>query len=117
MTHTKRWDKWGPGGREEDRLQDRQDKFRKRRNDRNRRNSLGENPTPLPALERGKIHKINFDKGFGFITPERGSKSIFFHMSVLHGDLEFVKLVCGDRVKYQAKMTDRGMQATIVLPV
>ncbi len=120
MSHTKRWDKWGLGGREEDRQQDKKDKYRKQRSNRNRQASSQSDPVPPPDpldIKRGKIYKVDVGKGFGFITPQYRQKSIFFHASVLCDGLEMKNLVVGQRVKYQAKWTDDGMRATMVSPV
>ena len=62
----------------------------------------------------GTIKRIMRDRGFGFITPEKGViKDIFFHMSALEG-VELEGLTEGDNVVYEAEQGAKGPQATVV---
>ncbi len=45
--------------------------------------------------------------GFGFITPEDGSKDLFFHVSDLEG-IMFNELSEGDAVTFEEAPSDRG---------
>lgn len=62
---------------------------------------------------KGKIKTIAMDKNFGFITPEDGSKDIFFHGSSLEG-IEFSTLKEGDEVMYDMEESDKGPRAVKV---
>lgn len=61
---------------------------------------------------RGVIRKKH-DKGFGFITPEDGSKDVFFHASSLR-DVRFNDLREGDELEFETEQTDRGLSAVHV---
>ena len=54
--------------------------------------------------------KTKTDKGFGFITPEDGSKDIFFHSSALAG-VSFDELNLGDVVEFETEMSPKGPRA------
>jgi len=57
------------------------------------------------------IVKTVTDKGYGFITPEDGSKDIFFHENSLEGELAERKLVEGDKVSFDVEETPKGQSA------
>jgi len=61
---------------------------------------------------KGTIKKLT-DKGFGFITPEDGSKDIFFHSNSLVG-VQFAELHEGDVVTFGTEDTEKGKNATNV---
>jgi CspA family cold shock protein len=50
------------------------------------------------------------EKGYGFITPEDGSKDLFVHFSGISGD-GFKSLAEGARVEYEATEGQKGPQA------
>ncbi len=58
---------------------------------------------------KGTIKTLT-DRGFGFITPEDGSKDIFFHSSALAG-VAFNELNVGDAVEFETEMSDKGPRA------
>ncbi len=45
----------------------------------------------------GTITKYNDDRGYGFIKPVDGSKSVFFHITHMEGDAPAIE---GERVGY-----------------
>jgi len=51
------------------------------------------------------------DKGYGFISHEGASKDVFFHESVLEGDLAVRKLKVGDKVSFDIEQSPRGEKA------
>jgi len=60
---------------------------------------------------QGSIKKLVFDKGFGFITPDDGSKDVFFHLSGLGDGIDFDSLNEGDRVSFTVVQGQRGDKA------
>lgn len=59
---------------------------------------------------KGTIKTLIADKHFGFITPEDGSKDVFFHESGLQG-VQFSELKAGDVVSYDEEQSDKGPRA------
>lgn len=49
--------------------------------------------------------------GFGFLTPEDGSKDIFFHAKSLMNGLMFNELHEGDSLSFEVESTPKGMSA------
>ena len=50
-------------------------------------------------MARGTIKSLQYDRGFGFITPDDGSADLFFHMTTVVGTA-FAQLQRGQRVEY-----------------
>ena len=62
---------------------------------------------------KGIIKNIIFDKHFGFITPEDGTKDVFFHESGLVG-VEFADLKKEDAVSFEVEQSEKGPRAVNV---
>jgi CspA family cold shock protein len=58
----------------------------------------------------GTVKWFNDDKGFGFITPENGSKDLFVHHSAIQGS-GFKSLTEGDRVEFDTVEGKKGPAA------
>ena len=61
----------------------------------------------------GTVKWFNDTKGFGFITPEDGSKDCFVHHSSIQGS-GFKSLAEGDRVEFDMVVEAKGPKATNV---
>ena len=62
---------------------------------------------------KGTVKWFNETKGFGFITPEDGSKDIFFHFSAI-ADSGFKTLNEGQRVEFSIEQGQKGPAAAQV---
>jgi CspA family cold shock protein len=64
-------------------------------------------------MPTGTVKWFNADKGFGFITPEDGSKDLFVHHSAINGD-GYRSLDEGEKVSYESESGDKGPKAVNV---
>ena len=64
---------------------------------------------------KGTIKKLN-EKGFGFISPEDGSKDVFFHANDVPAG-NFKDLHEGDNVSFEMGMSPKGPNATGVTQI
>ncbi len=67
-------------------------------------------------METGTVKWFNDAKGFGFITPDDGSKDLFAHFSEIRSE-GFKSLAEGQKVSYVAGMGQKGPQATNIQAV
>jgi len=65
-------------------------------------------------MAKGKIKSLFANKGFGFIKPEEAGKGVWFHASVVKGNIEFDQLQEEMQVEYESQMSDRGLKAVYV---
>ncbi|MBX3030090.1 MAG: cold shock domain-containing protein [Chloroflexi bacterium] len=64
-------------------------------------------------MSNGTIKKVVADRGFGFITDERGT-DYFFHRNELDSTLDFDRLNGGEQVAFQIQQSPKGPRATRV---
>jgi CspA family cold shock protein len=67
-------------------------------------------------MASGTVKWFNDDKGYGFITPDEGTKDLFVHHSNIAGD-GFKSLAEAARVEYEERQGQKGPEATNVAPV
>ncbi|HET7263445.1 MAG TPA: cold-shock protein [bacterium] len=64
-------------------------------------------------MAAGTVKWFNGEKGYGFITPEDGSKDLFVHFSAIQGE-GYKTLNEGQKVEYEATQGQKGPQASNV---
>lgn len=67
-------------------------------------------------MATGTVKWFNSEKGYGFITPEDGSKDVFVHFSGIEGE-GYKSLSDGQKVEYTVTQGQKGPQATRVRPI
>jgi CspA family cold shock protein len=67
-------------------------------------------------MATGTVKWFNDAKGFGFITPDDGSKDLFAHHSEIQGS-GFKSLKEGQKVEYEAQQGAKGPAAAKIRPV
>jgi len=73
-------------------------------------------PSRNENMAQGTVKWFNDAKGFGFITPEDGSKDLFAHFSEIQAG-GFKSLAEGQRVEYVTKEGPKGLQASQIKPL
>jgi CspA family cold shock protein len=67
-------------------------------------------------MANGIVKWFSDDKGYGFITPDDGTKDLFVHHSSIAGE-GFKSLAEGARVQYEPREGAKGPEAANVAPV
>jgi CspA family cold shock protein len=71
------------------------------------------NPEEGYLMAEGTVKWFSNEKGYGFITPDDGSKDLFVHFSSIGGD-GYRSLNDGARVSYEAEDGPKGPVAVNV---
>lgn len=67
-------------------------------------------------MAQGTVKWFSDEKGYGFITPDDGSKDLFVHFSNIVGD-GFKSLQDGQKVSFEPAEGRKGPEATSVQPL
>ena len=67
-------------------------------------------------MANGTVKWFNDAKGYGFITPDEGSKDLFVHHSSILGD-GYKSLTEGVRVECEQREGSKGPEATNVASI
>jgi len=66
------------------------------------------------SVAQGTVKWFNAEKGYGFITPDDGSKDLFVHFSEIQGN-GYRSLDEGQKVEFEVGQGQKGPQAQQVV--
>ena len=64
----------------------------------------------------GVVKWFNGEKGYGFATPDDGSRDVFVHYSAIQAE-GYRTLNEGDRIEFEIEMGDKGPKAASVMKI
>ena len=67
-------------------------------------------------MSKGTVKWFDATKGFGFITPEDGSKDLFVHHSEIQSGGDYATLNNGQAVEFEVGQGQKGPCANKVIP-
>ena len=67
-------------------------------------------------MPNGTVKWFSDEKGFGFITPDEGSRDLFVHHSNINSD-GFRSLAEGSKVSYEEEAGPKGPKAINVVTI
>ena len=67
-------------------------------------------------MPKGTVKWFNEKKGYGFITPDDGSKDCFIHHTSIKGE-GFKTLQEGEKVEFEITQGEKGPQASNVAKI
>jgi CspA family cold shock protein len=70
----------------------------------------------IQKMATGTVKWFNDAKGFGFITPDDGSKDLFAHHTEIQGS-GFKSLKEGQKVEYEPSQGAKGPAASRIRPI
>ena len=65
-------------------------------------------------MAKGTVKWFNNSKGYGFITPEDGSKDVFVHHNAIQGE-GYKSLDEGQSVEFEVQQGQKGPEAVNVV--
>ncbi|MFN7727189.1 MAG: cold-shock protein [Rubrivivax sp.] len=69
------------------------------------------------TTQTGTVKWFDDGKGFGFITPDDGTKDLFAHFSEIQGGTGFRSLAENQKVQFEVKQGQKGLQAANIRSV
>lgn len=68
-------------------------------------------------MSQGTVKWFDAEKGYGFITPDDGSKDLFVHHSSIDAGGGYASLEDGQKVEYEIGQGQKGPCANNVKPL
>ena len=62
-------------------------------------------------MATGTVKFFDETRGFGFITPDDGSKDVFVHVTAVQGSVELDRLSEGQKVGFDVESDRKGPKA------